>query len=382
MNRSLIVVCYENINKIIEKGEIVNNYYNPNNYFNEVIFVCKKNTNIPKTIENKLFGNSKIRYENILINENLIFFISFFNIKILDLLFNSIIKKLKKYNNSNCVICYGLDLSAYLSARIAKTNKLKFFPTIINNPEINTRKLNKKLLSKFKWIRNKKIEDLALKSSDKIRIIYKSTEQYLKRKKILNYELIYSSINNNFFNKNFNYDLKESNKIKMIYVGRLIENKNPINIISSMASNNHFHLTIIGSGNLKNKILKQVKKLKLTNNIKFIENINNWKLHSEITKSDIFVSNTNFAEFPKTFLEALSTGIPIITNFNKNVPEFLDSKFLLTVKNTPQEYARAINLLMKDEIKRKTLGINGKKYAKEALNIQNTENKFLNFLVN
>ena len=42
MNKKIIVVCYENLQNIINKGEIIENYYNPKDYFKEIIFLCKK----------------------------------------------------------------------------------------------------------------------------------------------------------------------------------------------------------------------------------------------------------------------------------------------------------------------------------------------------
>ena len=230
MNKKIIVVCYENLQNIINKGEIIENYYNPKDYFKEIIFLCKKNTVIDEKIKKKLFGNAEVNILNILINENLIFLLSLFNFKVLDLIFNNIYKR-KEFSNAHSIICYGLDLGSYICAKISNFYNIKFIPTLINNPDINTRHLNNNIISKLKWNFNIKIEKYSLKQSYKIRIIYKSIIEYLNKRNINNYKLIYSSIDKNFLNVSFDYNRKDKSITKIIYIGRLMDNKNPLNII-------------------------------------------------------------------------------------------------------------------------------------------------------
>lgn len=381
MNKKIIVVCYENLQNIIYKGEIIENYYNPKNYFKKIIFVCKKNTIIDEKIKKKLFGNAEVKILNILINENLIFFLSLFNFTVLDFIFNNIYKR-KEFSDAHSIICYGLDLGSYISAKISNIYNIRFIPTLINNPDINTRYLNNNIVSKIKWNFNIRIENYSLKQSYKIRIIYKSIIEYLNKRNFDNYKLIYSSIDKNFLNVSFDYSRKEKSISKIIYIGRLMDNKNPLNIIKIFEFYTKIKLKIIGNGNYKNKIIKYIKKNNINDQIKIIDSVNNWKLSKELLDADIFVCSTNFAEFPKTLIEAISVGIPCIINKNINVPELKNINYLIQVDDNPKEYLKAIKMLMSDKKIREQIGKKGKFFAFNELNIKKNEDIFLDYLIN
>ena len=62
-------------------------------------------------------------------------------------------------------------------------------------------------------------------------------------------------------------------KLKLITVGRLVDQKNQINILRSLNKIKHqleFELIIIGKGNLKNNLIEYIKKNKLEKHVKIL----------------------------------------------------------------------------------------------------------------
>ncbi|NLP58825.1 glycosyltransferase [Lutibacter sp. B1] len=121
---------------------------------------------------------------------------------------------------------------------------------------------------------------------------------------------------NYIFNK-----LKESddfklddNKVNLLAAGRLTYQKGfdlLINEFSKITNNNYF-LIILGDGEDKEILKKQVKKLELEDKIKFLGNVKNPYIYMQ--KADLFILSSRFEGFPNVLLESLICGCPILAN--------------------------------------------------------------------
>lgn len=99
--------------------------------------------------------------------------------------------------------------------------------------------------------------------------------------------------------------------IHCITIGRLTEVKGHKRIISCLAKlNRSFSYTIIGDGPLKEDLREEINKYGLSDNVKFINHIEN--IYEYLVKNDVFLQGSFVEGFPNALLEALSVGLPAL----------------------------------------------------------------------
>lgn len=97
---------------------------------------------------------------------------------------------------------------------------------------------------------------------------------------------------------------------RILFVGRLIPQKNLFALVDAAKGIPGAHLVIVGKGYLKNQLLKKVKQLNV--NATFIDSVSNEDLPREYNKAEIFVLPSFFEGNPKVLLEAMACGLPVV----------------------------------------------------------------------
>ncbi len=222
----------------------------------------------------------------------------------------------------------------FLDVDVIKTNQmwgswvgviLKF---ILNKPLIircgyeiyrNEIILNKSLLRK---IFLKILSKTCYSYADGILVTTKSIKSFIiqnfkiRKKKIL--------IQKNWIDPTKFYSLPKKKKLNSIFVGRLSEEKNLIDLIKIIKKIN-IPLSIYGEGPQKN-ILKNMIGKKFKNKITIKGNIQNNKLPSIYNKHNIFFLNSKVEGQPKSLLEAMSCGLIVIGKNSSGINEIIKHK--------------------------------------------------------
>jgi glycosyltransferase involved in cell wall biosynthesis len=185
-------------------------------------------------------------------------------------------------------------------------------------------------------LKNKMIK--ALRNADSVVYVYDAIEKFLiennvaQRVLIRNYIPKISDKNNNSPKR---FEKKKSNSGKMlvnlIYVGRVTFGKHPEIIIKSLLHlPDRFNLTIIGDGPLLGSLKALVLELKLDGRVEFLGSRPNSEVVSYLQSSFLFVGYSEYEEFPKTYIEAQATGLPVVTNKIDNLaPEIVKSCYVV-----------------------------------------------------
>ncbi|MFX1328197.1 MAG: glycosyltransferase [Promethearchaeota archaeon] len=135
---------------------------------------------------------------------------------------------------------------------------------------------------------------------------------------------------------NYKEMFENSNIIKFITIGRLIELKDHRDLINAFSKVKcevpSSILIIIGEGYLRKELEELIKKKKLENSVFLIGIIKN--PYKYLSKSDIFILNSRYEVFPMVLLEALACGLPIIsTNCETGPKEILENgKYGILIK--------------------------------------------------
>ena len=167
----------------------------------------------------------------------------------------------------------------------------------------------------------------AINSSDLLVFISKAVEKtFLDNFRIdkNKCKIIYNGINSNYINKEQNISNKRMNEI--IFVGRLEYEKGVHLLVEAFDKINkkvpETKLTIVGDGTERDKLVKKVEKLNLSDKIAFVGRQNN--VIEWLDKSEIFVYSSIWEEgFGISVIEAMSRGCIPIT-FNKGgLPEII-----------------------------------------------------------
>lgn len=228
---------------------------------------------------------------------------------------------------------------------------------------------------KFARIENKLFQSCLYKILIKFVLFFADkvifTAKYLVGNLTTNYQLIPNGVDTVLFNR-----LKSKKDIDILYVGRLEKQKNLFSLIKSISLIKKYNLNtlFIGSGTLKNKLLKKAAKFKLK--LKIIDSIPNIKLLEFYNRAKIFILPSYIEGQPKVLLEAMSCGVSVIASGIPAHKEIIVNKIngILCGTNA-DKIAKSIRYLYQNPKIRNKLSKNGRKtillkYSKKSLNKQ------------
>lgn len=166
------------------------------------------------------------------------------------------------------------------------------------------------------------LESISYKLADKIILTSKKDKKFVER----NFKMPFSKIEiipNYIDTELFKPKETEKEKSRIIFIGRLHQQKNIFNLIKAV-SGTPYKLVIIGAGFLREEIISFAKKRGA--DIELKENILNEKLPEELNKSEIFVLPSLYEGCPKALLEAMSCGLPCIGADIEGIREIMQHK--------------------------------------------------------
>jgi glycosyltransferase involved in cell wall biosynthesis len=132
-------------------------------------------------------------------------------------------------------------------------------------------------------------------------------------------DLLYLGVDNNFFNKKNNSDLKIEGKINMIFPGDFRKGKNQELLISSLAKylnsfpSEDIYLVLPGEGVYKSKCIELAKNLGLSDNVLFPGFLTKEEIINKINNSSIAIIPTNSETFGLCISEPFSSGRCVIS---------------------------------------------------------------------
>ena len=163
------------------------------------------------------------------------------------------------------------------------------------------------------------------------RVIVNSLEFKNEFKKYFNITavVIYNSIENKKtllkkYNKkiNFNFFDKSKKSIKLLSIGRLVEQKDHLTILKAinlLKTKKNFLFCLIGKGYLNDKILDYINTNNLQRRVRVLDYKEN--VYPFYKKADIFILSSLYEGLPNTLIEARTFGLKIISTNCKTGPK-------------------------------------------------------------
>ncbi|XOB40742.1 MAG: glycosyltransferase family 4 protein [Candidatus Nealsonbacteria bacterium] len=146
----------------------------------------------------------------------------------------------------------------------------------------------------------------------------------------------------------------DPNKIKIVFVGRLGRQKDPLLLIKgfnelSFEIKNKVQISIIGEGIKRKELERFIEENKLEKKIKLLGRLPRKEVFEILKKSHIFVLISNWEGFPYTVIEAMSCGLGIIASDVGGIREAIDEKCGILIKRgDKEELKKALEKLLKN----------------------------------
>lgn len=181
-----------------------------------------------------------------------------------------------------------------------------------------------------------------------------------------------------YFLETNKYDIEElleqkekNEKIELIWVARFIKWKHP-EIVIKLAKrlkkqNYNFHIKMLGTGKLENKIKETIKKENLEDTIEVVGQVPSDKVKDYMEKANIFIGTSDSREgWGAVINESMNAGCTVIANQKMgSVPFLIKHKENGLYYNTYSELEKNVKNAIDDEKLRKKLGKNAYKTITE-----------------
>ncbi|MEW6983622.1 TIGR03088 family PEP-CTERM/XrtA system glycosyltransferase [Colwelliaceae bacterium 6471] len=162
-------------------------------------------------------------------------------------------------------------------------------------------------------------------------------------------KLVYNGMDYQRFENNQNRP-HQANELVFGTVARLAPIKDQQNLLHAFAlllASEHCHqvtcnLKIVGDGPSRNKLEELANLLKITQHVEFTGNSN--EIPNTLNSLDVFVLSSLAEGIPMTILEAMASGLPIISTSVGGIPELVlqDRHGLLVEKANTEQLAQAM----------------------------------------
>ena len=168
---------------------------------------------------------------------------------------------------------------------------------------------------------------------------------------------------------------RPTKQTQLIFIGRLVEQKNLHMLIKAVAPLD-VQLNIIGDGPLRGELEKLSQDIQA--NVHFSGKILNERLPEQLHEADIFVSTSKWEGHPKALIEAMSCGLPaIVSKVPGNIDVIAHGVNGLQCELSAESFTAAIQLLVADEPRRQKMGQSAYHFATENYSLASVTQKEL-----
>lgn len=232
-----------------------------------------------------------------------------------------------------------------------------------------------------------------LENSDIVFSCSDDQKQRLKNTTSVDIQIISHGVNIHKFNPNkksceLRKHLHLENEIFLFSLQRLHPRKGVEYLIRAMNEvvKNHSNVKLIigGTGSEINKLKLLVNELKLQSKIELIGFIDEIELCSYYASCDIFVFHSLYEAFGIVLVEAMASGVPVVSTQVGAIPEVVRDKRtgILVQPSDSNALANAIIELIENENLRKKMGTEGRKIIEKEYNWENIAKKYENVYYN
>lgn len=216
-----------------------------------------------------------------------------------------------------------------------------------------------------------------LNKLDRFIVLSPSWAKFAKEKKInKNIEIVHNPIAKNFhdfFSNGFSKQFGVNNKLNLLYVGRLEQQKGFIDLFHSVHDLDFVNLEILGdfvNTEERNQIEKVFNQYNITSKINFNGYLRGDDKILKFNKADILVLPSYFENFPLVVLEAACANCAIIASKIGAIPDyFTDMENIIFIEpGDIQSLKDSIKLLKNKPDLAKTLGDNARLLYETVLN--------------
>jgi glycosyltransferase involved in cell wall biosynthesis len=356
----LMVLVPDRITDILVKGEYQPNYYNPGEAFDEVHLVTTTDDRPDLAALQRTVGRARLQVHNVPERPELV-------PGRWDAWWHRPLRKwaapgvaLARSIRPQLMRVHGADWNIYLAARIRHKLGVPYVASLHINPDVNpVRRFLATNLTDAQKHHNAffdYIEGEGLRSADLVIPVYRPILPYLRRLAVERVQVCYNVLNGEHLRAKTDYAINGDPRV--VYVGRLLREKNPDPIIRAIAQIPRATLTIVGDGPLRPELQQTVSALGLESRVTFEPALPNDTLCAMLPTFDLFAIHSEYWELSKSLLEALLTGLPVIINrrVGEPVPELAESNIVRFVDNTPASYLEALRDLVDRDDERAALG--------------------------
>lgn len=178
--------------------------------------------------------------------------------------------------------------------------------------------------------------------------------------------------------------LNVDKQFDVVTVGRLTEQKNHILLLKAAKLYNgqfrkNIKVAIIGSGNLRGDILKFAEENSI--NLTLLENIPNDKMAEYYNRAVIFIMSSRYEGHPKTLLEAMACGLPVIGTAVIGTRDVIVSgENGILCSEDPQDIKEKIAIMMNDSGLRDRLASSARRYILDKCSFEQVLKRMTDYL--
>lgn len=147
----------------------------------------------------------------------------------------------------------------------------------------------------------------------------------------------------------------------ILNIGRFSEQKNQLFLLEIFSDvlkkYPNYTLKIIGNGPLENELILKAEELNISKNVSIEKNKSS--CYEDLNYADLYVMTSKWEGFPMTLIEAMGTGLPIISSNVGGIPDMLDNeKEAVLLELNKNKFVNEIIDMIKYKEKREKLGRN------------------------
>lgn len=214
-----------------------------------------------------------------------------------------------------------------------------------------------------RWL-SKRLERIVLKSADAIIVSSQEDAYEIEKRHLLKAESITTIGNYVDIDRFRPSQVVTRQRGRLVFVGRLEEQKNPIALLNALVGLDDIHLTVVGDGALRSLLEDEVHRLNLS--VDFLGTVAHERLPDLLVQNEALVMPSLYEGTPKVLLEAMACGVPVIATRSPGITGIVTHNrngYLCGL--SVEEIGGAIQTVLGDSILRERLGQEGVRYIRK-----------------